>query len=78
MNTRFEYINGDYYCAYCGQKLRGYAFRVFPEPPLICNCDAANEEYRTWQSIKRMYAAPPCEKVIEMKIRQNRNELLGE
>ena len=39
MNTRTEDINGYVYCAYCGKLLRDPNYGIYPEPPLICDCE---------------------------------------
>lgn len=79
MNTRIEKIGYVSYCAYCGKQLRddncGYA--MYPEQPMICNCEKAKEELALYDSLKKLYNAPIAESLIDKKVQKYRNELLG-
>ena len=54
MNTRTENINGYIYCAYCGQKLKDPNFSMYPDPPLMCNCEKAKEELKLYDELKAL------------------------
>ena len=75
--TRTENINGNVYCAYCGKLLKDSNFGVYPEPPMFCNCYKALEELKLYDKLKDLYNAPLAENLIELKINDYRNQLLG-
>lgn len=77
MNTRTENINGHVYCAYCGKLLKSSELSVYPEPPIICNCEKAHEESELYKKLKDLYNYPLADNLIEMKVNNYRNELLG-
>lgn len=77
MNTRTENINGHVYCAYCGKLLKDHNFSVYPEPPMICNCEKAQEESELYKKLKDLYNYPLADNLIEKKVENYRNELLG-
>lgn len=77
MNTRTENINGYVYCAYCGRLLKDPNYRTYPELPLICNCEKAKEELELYDKLKKLYNYPLADNLIEIKINNYRNELLG-
>lgn len=77
MNTRTENINGYVYCAYCGKLLKDPNYGIYPEPPLICNCEKAKEELELYSNLKKLYNYPLADNLIEIKVNNYRNELLG-
>lgn len=77
MNTRTENINGHVYCAYCGKLLKDHNFSVYPEPLMICNCEKAKEELKLYDRLKSLYSYPLADNLIEIKVNNYRNELLG-
>ena len=77
MNTRTEDINGYVYCAYCGKLLRDPNYGIYPEPPLICDCEKAKEELEIYDKLKNLYNHPLADNLIEKKVNNYRNELLG-
>ena len=79
MNTRTERINNKVYCAYCGKELKDYdcGWGVSPEPPLICDCEKAKRELELYREIKELYNAPLSETLIDIKVSEYRNKLLG-
>lgn len=77
MNTRTENINGYVYCAYCGKLLKNPNYGIYPEPPTICNCEKANEENELYNKLKDLYNYPLADNLIEIKVNNYRNELLG-
>lgn len=77
MNTRTEDINGYVYCAYCGKLLRDPNYGIYPEPPLICDCEKAKEELELYDKLKNLYNHPLADNLIEIKVADYRNKLLG-
>lgn len=77
MNTRTERMNNKAYCAYCGKELRDYNYGVCPEPSLVCNCEKANRELELYGELKALYNAPIAEILIDMKVEEYKNKLLG-
>ena len=77
MNTRTENINGYIYCAYCGQKLKDPNFSMYPDPPLMCNCEKAKEELKLYDELKALYNQPLADSLIEKKVDNYRNVLKG-
>lgn len=77
MNTRTEVINGYTYCAYCGKELKNPHYGICPEPPMICNCEKAEEELNLYKKLRELYNAPLAESLIDKKVQKYRNELLG-
>lgn len=75
--TRSENINGKVYCTYCGRLLKDPNFGVYPEPPMFCNCEKALEELKLYDKLKELYNSPLAENLIELKINDYRNQLLG-
>lgn len=77
MNSRTEDINGYVYCAYCGKLLRDSNCGIYPEPPLICDCEKAKEELELYDKLKNLYKHPLADSLIEIKVADYRNKLLG-
>ena len=77
MNTRTEDINGYVYCAYCGKLLRDPNYGIYPEPPLICDCEKAKEELELYDKLKNLYNHPLADSLIDKKVNNYRKELLG-
>lgn len=77
INTRTETINGYTYCAYCGKELKNPNYGTCPEPLTICNCEKAKQELELYDKLKELYNAPLADSLIEMKVDQYRNMLLG-
>lgn len=77
MNTRTEDINGYVYCAYCGKLLRDANYGIYPEPPLICDCEKAKEELELYDKLKNLYKYPLADSLIEIKVADYKNKLLG-
>lgn len=77
MVTRTEVINGYTYCAYCGKELKNPHYGMCPEPPMICNCEKAEEELNLYKKLRELYNAPLAESLIDKKVQKYRNELLG-
>lgn len=77
MNTRTEDINGYVYCTYCGKLLRDPNYGIYPEPPLICDCEKAKEELELYDKLKNLYKHPLADSLIEEKVNNYRKELLG-
>ena len=78
MDTRTENINGYVYCAYCGKLLKEYSnFSICPEPSLICDCEKAKEELELYKKLKDLYNYPLADNLVEIKVNNYRNELLG-
>ena len=79
MNTRTERISNVEYCAYCGKFLRDYncGYAIYPEQPLICDCEKAKEELDLYERLKGLYNVPLAESLIDKKVQRYRNELLG-
>lgn len=75
--TRTENINGNVYCAYCGKLLKDSNFSVYPERPMFCNCEKALEELKLYDKLKELYNSPLAKNLIELKINDYRNQLLG-
>ena len=77
MNTRTENINGYIYCAYCGKLLKDPNFGIYPEPSMICDCEKAKEELELYDKLKNLYNYPLADNLVEIKVNNYRNELLG-
>ena len=77
MNTRIERMNNKAYCAYCGKELRDYSYGICPEPPLVCNCEKAKREFELYEEIMSLYNTPLAKSLVEMKVSDYRNKLLG-
>lgn len=77
MNTRTEKMNNKAYCAYCGKELRDYNHGIYPEPPLVCNCEKAKRELELYSELKSLYNAPLAESLIDIKVNEYRSKLLG-
>lgn len=77
MNTRTENINCYTYCAYCGKELRNLNYAVYPNQPILCNCEKAKEELELYEKLKELYNTPLAESLIEKKVKIYRNKLLG-
>lgn len=77
MNTRTERMNNKAYCAYCGKELRDYNYGICPEPPLICSCEKAKRELELYDELKKLYNMPLAESLIDMKVSEYRDRLLG-
>lgn len=75
--TRTENINGNVYCAYCGQLLKDSNFSVYHERPMFCNCEKALEELKLYDKLKELYNSPLADSLIELKVNDYRNQLLG-
>lgn len=77
MNTRTENINGYVYCAYCERLLKDPNYLIYPDQPTICNCEKAKEELELYDKLKKLYNYPLADNLVEIKVNNYRNELLG-
>lgn len=78
MNTRTEQIGSVTYCAYCGAPLQdnNCGYSIYPQPPLICTCEKAQEELDVFEKLKALHRIPIAESLIDMKVQCYKEALL--
>lgn len=80
MGTRAERIDNHIYCAYCGKLLNmpEYIMSYYPDiTDYVCDCEKAEEELELCKKIKELYNLPLAEKIIDIKVKKYKNQLLG-
>lgn len=50
---------------------------MYPDPPLMCNCEKAKEELKLYDELKALYNQPLADSLIEKKVDNYRNVLKG-